>query len=301
VFCPECRSEYREGFTKCAECGVPLVDVLPDSTGLVTEPDARIVTVYRTGDAALIALARSLLESAGIQYEAKGEGIQDFFAMGRVANSFNIVVGPVEIQVEERDAEEAAALLKDLEANAQPLPEDESIELIGTCEIRAEGPSDSDAIRDVHTHAFRRDAEARLVELLRTHHQSVISLIAVCGNEVAGHVMFSPIAIEKSCEGFRGVALGPIAVRPEFQNNGIGSKLVQAGIDACRRAGCDVIFVLGNPDFWQRFGFAQASEYGLCSEYNAEHSFLVLELNAGRVPKIKGLVRYSRDFADCGC
>ena len=62
-----------------------------------------------------------------------------------------------------------------------------------------------------------------------------------------------------------------------------------------------MIFVLGNPDFWQRFGFAQASEYGLCSEYNAEHSFLVLELNTGRVQKIKGLVRYSRDFADCGC
>ena len=71
--------------------------------------------------------------------------------------------------------------------------------------------------------------------------------------------------------------VGHIAVRPEFQNNGIGAKLVQAWIDACRRAGYDVIFVLGNPDFWQRFGFAQASEYGICSEYNAEHSFLVLE------------------------
>lgn len=301
MFCPECRSEYREGFTQCADCRVPLVDVLPDPTGPATEPFARIVTVYRTSDAALIALARSLLESAGIQYEAKGEGIQDFFALGRVANSFNIVVGPVEIQVEEGDAEEAAALLKDLEADAQLLAEDESIELISACEIRAEDPSDSDAIGDVHTHAFRRDAEARLVELLRAHHQSVISLIAVCGDEVAGHVMFSPIAIEKSPEGFRGVALGPIAVRPEFQNNGIGTKLVQAGIDGCRRAGYDVIFVLGNPDFWQRFGFAQAIKYGICSEYNAEHSFLSLEINAGMVPKIKGLVRYSTEFAACGC
>ena len=113
--------------------------------------------------------------------------------------------------------------------------------------------------------------------------------------------MFSPVTVEKSFTGFRGVGLGPLGVRSEFQNNGIGSKLVQRGIEECRRAAYDAIFVLGNPDFWRRFGFAQASDYGLTSQYNAEHSFLDLELKAGTIPRLNGLVRYAAEFDDCGC
>jgi putative acetyltransferase len=301
MFCPQCRSEYRPGFTECSECHVPLVAVLPPESAVPAEPDARIVTVYRTGDSALIALARSLLDSAGIPNEAKGEGVQDFFALGRVANNFNIVVGPVDIQVEEKDAKEAAALLKDLEANAVELADDDREVITAECEIREETPADVEAIREVNIQAFRRKAESRLVDLLRAHNHSLISLVAVCGDEIAGHVMFSPIAVEKSFEGFRSAGLGPLAVRREFQNNGIGSKLVKSGIEECRRRGYDAIFVLGNPDFWRRFGFAQASNYGLTSEYNAEYSFLVLELKAGTLAKTNGLVRYSTEFAECGC
>jgi putative acetyltransferase len=302
MFCPNCRSEYRPGFTQCSECNVPLLDTLPaESAAAVAEPDARIVTVYRTSDQALIALAQSLLESAGIDYVAKGEGVQDFFAMGRVANNFNIVVGPVEIQVEEKDAAEAAALLKDLETNIVELPDDDEAFFVGDCEIRAERPEDFQAIRELHTQAFRRHAESRLVDLLRARNQSLISLVAVCGDEIAGHLMFSPVTVEKSFAGFRGAGLGPVAVRREFQNNGIGSKLVQRGIEECRRADCDAIFVLGNPDFWRRFGFAQASAHRLTSQYNAAHSFLVLELKTGTIPRLNGLVRYATEFAECGC
>src|SRR5215831_16230490 len=153
MFCPECRSEYRAGFTECSECHLRLVEVLPESAETGGEPNARIVTVYRTSDSALVSVARSLLESAGIVYEAKGDNLGDLFAVGRIANSFNPVVGPVEFQVEEKDATEAEALLKDLEANVQPVADDEMTEVVGECEIRAERTSDADAIAYVHSHA----------------------------------------------------------------------------------------------------------------------------------------------------
>jgi hypothetical protein len=71
------------------------------------------VTVLESGDPALLAVAKSLLEDAGIQYFAKGEGVQDLFAAGRVGG-FNPLVGPVELQVAADDAAEAKAVLLDL-------------------------------------------------------------------------------------------------------------------------------------------------------------------------------------------
>jgi putative acetyltransferase len=58
---------------------------------------------------------------------------------------------------------------------------------------------------------------------------------------------------------------------------------------------------LGNPDFWQRFGFQPTRPLGLFSEYNAENSFLVLELKPETLKRIRGLVKYTPEFAECGC
>ena len=77
------------------------------------EPDEP-VTVLETGDAGLVAVAKSLLESADIQYFAKGEGVQDLFAGGRFGTGFNPFVGPVQLQVAAEDADDAKALLRDL-------------------------------------------------------------------------------------------------------------------------------------------------------------------------------------------
>ncbi|MGE5245144.1 MAG: putative signal transducing protein [Betaproteobacteria bacterium] len=72
------------------------------------------VTVLETGDQALLAVAKSLLEDAGIAYFAKGEGMQDLFGLGRFGTGFSPVVGPVELQVAADDAAEARARLMDL-------------------------------------------------------------------------------------------------------------------------------------------------------------------------------------------
>ena len=110
MFCPSCGSEYREGFSSCADCEVPLVDApVPPSEA---HPDpGDVETVFATGDPVALLTAKSLLDEAGIPYLTRGEGIQDLFGMGRLGTGFSILAGAVEIQVGAHRAQEAADLL----------------------------------------------------------------------------------------------------------------------------------------------------------------------------------------------
>ncbi len=113
MYCPECRSEYREGFFECVDCEVPLVGSLPEQP---PHPDLQLVTVFEGSNPSLLAMAESLLMAEEIPYLKKGEQIQDLFALGRLPSGFNPVIGPVLIQVPEEHAEAARELLADLEA-----------------------------------------------------------------------------------------------------------------------------------------------------------------------------------------
>jgi Putative prokaryotic signal transducing protein len=112
MYCPECRSEYREGFVQCADCEVPLVDTLPQEEP--EHPDLQFVTVLETGDPGEIALAESILLEAGIPYYKKGDQIQDLFALGRLSFGFNPVTGLVEIRVAEENVAAAHDALEEL-------------------------------------------------------------------------------------------------------------------------------------------------------------------------------------------
>jgi hypothetical protein len=119
MFCPECGAEYREGIDRCAECDVALGDEPPP------QPEVEFVDfvpVLETGDPSLLLVAKSVLESAGIRFCARGEGVQDLFALGRMGTGFNILTGPVRLEVEPDRAEEA----KDLLANTSAVPPEES-------------------------------------------------------------------------------------------------------------------------------------------------------------------------------
>ena len=112
MFCPDCGAEYVEGITVCSTCNVPLVNQPPNAT----EPEfIKFVTVYETGDPAFITFAKSILQSEGIKYFVKGEGLQDLFAGGRLGIGFNPVIGPIKIQVDEKDVEKAKDLLRQIE------------------------------------------------------------------------------------------------------------------------------------------------------------------------------------------
>jgi hypothetical protein len=81
------------------------------------EPDVRLVPVFQTADAALIAIAKSLLDAEGIEYDVRGEQVQDLFAWGRFGSGFNPITGAPVFIVREDDAERARELLRDLEAS----------------------------------------------------------------------------------------------------------------------------------------------------------------------------------------
>ena len=168
-------------------------------------------------------------------------------------------------------------------------------------DIRNEVPDDYAAVRAVHVHAFGRDAEAHLVELLRNNKQAPIALVATAGGHVIGHIMFSPVTVADAFEDFRGIALAPVAIIPEFQNQGIGSKLIRYGLEACRRAGYDAVVVLGHTTYYPRFGFSRAADYGLNNEYNAQAAFMVMELRPGTLERIGGLVKYMPEFREASC
>jgi putative acetyltransferase len=87
-----------------------------------------------------------------------------------------------------------------------------------------------------------------------------------------------------------------MAVLPEYQRQGIGSRLVREGLEECRRMGCDVVVVVGHPGYYPRFGFAPASRKGLRCEYPVpDEVFMVAELKPDAL-RGRGLVKYRPEF-----
>jgi putative acetyltransferase len=168
-------------------------------------------------------------------------------------------------------------------------------------EIRVERPDDANAVRHVNERAFGGSAEARLVDALRAANEEVISLVAQHGEQVVGHILFSPVTVAGAPRSFKAAGLAPMSVLPEFQNEGIGSRLVQNGLAACRDAGYDLVVVLGHAGYYPRFGFARARDYGLDNEYGADEAFMALELRQGALERISGLVKFAPEFREAGC
>lgn len=165
--------------------------------------------------------------------------------------------------------------------------------------IRSETAGDAAAIHSVHRAAFPTDAEARLVDLLRENGHAPVSLVADDDGQIVGHVLFSPITIDGDASA-GGLGLAPVAVKPDRQHQGIGSKLIGEGLMTCRGKGVPFIVVLGDPAFYHRFGFRRASEVGLGNEYGCDDEFMVIALVPNAIPTAGGLVTYGREFALLG-
>jgi putative acetyltransferase len=159
--------------------------------------------------------------------------------------------------------------------------------------IRPETAPDHFAIHAVNTAAFEIAAEATLVDALREAGVNpFISLVAESGGQILGHILFTPVEVVGAMT-WRAVALGPMAVLPARQKNGVGSQLVQAGLQACRSAGYSVVFVLGHAEYYPRFGFRRMSEFGITCEFHAPDDVLmVAELTSGAIAGRAGEVRY---------
>lgn len=161
-------------------------------------------------------------------------------------------------------------------------------------EIREEGPDDIAAIRNVNKRAFGQDQEGNIVDALRSNGAALLSLVAVVNREVVGHIMYSPATVGE----VTGAALGPMAVLPEYQRGGIGSKLVEAGNLRIKDAGWPFVIVLGHADYYPRFGFRPARPLGITCEWDVpEDVFMVLVLDQAKMERVSGLAKYRQEFS----
>ena len=115
MYCPKCENEFSWDVMVCPTCDVDTVDNLPRPPGPEPTPDVELVPVLATGDAGLIAIAKSLLEAEKIDYLLRGDGLQDLFGAGRLTG-YSFAMGPAEFLVRSEDADRARELLDGLTA-----------------------------------------------------------------------------------------------------------------------------------------------------------------------------------------
>ena len=141
---------------------------------------------------------------------------------------------------------------------------------MSTVSIRTQEEADDEAITRLVERAFGGNAEARLVEALLRDGDCVLSLVAISGGILCGHVLFSRLMVVGSDGSFPAVALAPLAVEPRFQRSGIGTALVEEAHRQLRESGETLSVVLGEPAYYARFGYTHDHAAGFESDYQCD-------------------------------
>ena len=163
--------------------------------------------------------------------------------------------------------------------------------------IRPEEPPDIAAIRFVNERAFDGAGEANAIDALRDRGAVSLSLVAVIADRVVGHLFFTPAVIESPDRSWSAIGLAPLAVLPEYQRRGIGSALMDAGLEECRRLGHERVIVLGHPDYYPRFGFERASQHHVRFEFEApDEACMILALQPGALDGVSGVAKYQPEW-----
>ncbi len=168
--------------------------------------------------------------------------------------------------------------------------------------IRREQPADITAIQALEAQAFGRSVEADLVAKLRADGALWLSHVAQIDSRIVGHAAYSLVEIRQDKKTWHFPALGPIAVAPVLQKQGIGSALVRAGIEVVAGAGYGLLFLVGHPSYYPRFGFQPAQPLGFSSDWvqpGGRHDhFMALVLEPSLIGSVRGHMRYHPAFAD---
>ena len=150
--------------------------------------------------------------------------------------------------------------------------------------VRAEAPDDFRAIDVVNLSAFEGEAEAQLIGELRGSKVFIpdLSLVAELNGRVVGHVVLSKVQLKSDGGSSEILALGPMSVVPSQSHRGIGSELIEAAVARAKPLCFAAIVVAGHPDYYQRFGFKPAREWGItCNLPIPEDALTAMELVKG--------------------
>lgn len=137
------------------------------------------------------------------------------------------------------------------------------------------------------------EGEVRLIARLRADGDVVVELAALEAGEAIGHAIFSRLTVDPPNRKI--AALAPVSARIDSQHRGVGSALIRQGLARCAAQGYDAVAVLGDPDYYRRFGFAREAAASLRSDYSGEH-YQALELRPGSLTGGPWRVTYPRAF-----
>ena len=158
--------------------------------------------------------------------------------------------------------------------------------------IRPETSTDYAAIRSLLVASFPTADEADLVERLRADDDITISLVAIEDDQVIGCVVFSVMSAP-----FRALGLAPVAVLADYRRKGVAERLIKTGIEQAKNDGWEGVFVMGEPDYYQRFGFRTETAQSFESVY-AGPFLMAISLCGNDLPDSSGRIDYAPAFAD---
>ena len=157
--------------------------------------------------------------------------------------------------------------------------------------IRETQESDLEEIFNLIHSSFSNKAESDLVKQLISDGDVLINLVVESSDTIIGNVIVSQITMEPDIGLFCG-GVAPLSVLPDQQSSGVGSRLMEEAINESRKLGIDALFLLGDPNYYKRFGFTVPK---LKNDYSLEH-FQELELTEGYLVNIKSKVTYENAF-----
>ncbi len=164
-------------------------------------------------------------------------------------------------------------------------------------QIREANKSDFDDVMKIEKEAFGHEKEAELVsQLLKDKSaEPIISLLAFEDHEAAGHILFTKATIEANEHSPSIYLLAPLAIKPEYQRQGIGGMLITAGLKKLKEVGVEMVFVLGHEDYYPKYGFIpDAGRLGFAAPYPIpdEHAeaWMVQALTSEGLSKVTGKV-----------
>ena len=167
--------------------------------------------------------------------------------------------------------------------------------------LRPEEANDIETIFDLNSQAFGRNNEAKVVNLLRCKKTFIpaLSIVAIKENQLVGHILFTLVEIvDKQAKKYQSLALAPVAVHPDFQNQGIGTQMIKYGLNQAQQLGFKSVIVLGHAPYYPRFGFLPASRWNISAPFEVpSYNFMAMELNPGDLDGVSGIVDFPREFS----
>ena len=165
--------------------------------------------------------------------------------------------------------------------------------------VRPEQQADISEIFELNKLAFGQENEGRLVNVLRSSPGFVpgLSLVAVAEGALVGHILFSKVYIVSGDARHETLALAPMSVHPGYQKQGVGARLITAGLESARDKGFGSVVVLGHEHYYPKFGFLPASKWNIRAPIEVpDNVFMAIELVPGSLMNLSSVVEYPVEF-----